>query len=59
MSGPQAEDAVCSSSGLRPGGGVGEKKSLWLLQGGALLVLLIGCVNVVNLFLARLNAKRR
>ena len=44
---------------LRPGGMVEEKTdSLWLLQGGALLVLLIGCVNVVNLFLARMNAKR-
>jgi putative ABC transport system permease protein len=43
---------------LRAGGAVGELESLWLLQGGALLVLLIGCVNVVNLFLARLNAKR-
>jgi putative ABC transport system permease protein len=39
--------------------GVGaEKNSLWLLQGGAILVLLIGCVNVVNLFLARMNSKR-
>ena len=43
---------------LRSGGWVGETSRLWLLQGGALLVLLIGCVNVVNLFLARLNAKR-
>jgi predicted permease len=43
---------------LRTGGWVGETSSLWLLQGGALLVLLIGCVNVVNLFLARMNAKR-
>jgi putative ABC transport system permease protein len=43
---------------LRTGGWVGETNSLWLLQGGALLVLLIGCVNVVNLFLARMNAKR-
>ena len=42
----------------RTGGWVGETSSLWLLQGGALLVLLIGCVNVVNLFLARMNAKR-
>jgi len=33
-------------------------QSLWLLQAGALLVLLIGGVNVVNLFLARMNAKR-
>ncbi len=43
---------------LRTGGWVGETNSLWLLQGGALLVLLIGCLNVVNLFLARMNAKR-
>lgn len=43
---------------LRAGGVVGETTSLWLLQGGALLVLLIGCVNVANLFLARMNAKR-
>ena len=43
---------------LRAGGWTGETNSLWLLQGGALLVLLIGCVNVVNLFLARMNAKR-
>lgn len=43
---------------LRAGGWVGETNALWLLQAGALLVLLIGCVNVVNLFLARMNAKR-
>ena len=43
---------------LGPGEVVGDMKFLWLLQGGALLVLLIGGVNVVNLFLARLNAKR-
>ena len=43
---------------LRTGGWVGETSFLWLLQGGALLVLLIGGVNVVNLFLARMNAKR-
>ncbi|RXK54580.1 ABC transporter permease [Oleiharenicola lentus] len=43
---------------LGPGEVVGDMKLLWLLQGGALLVLLIGGVNVVNLFLARLNAKR-
>ena len=43
---------------LRAGGAVGDTTPLWLLQGGALLVLLIGGVNVVNLFLARLNAKR-
>ncbi|HEX2862051.1 MAG TPA: FtsX-like permease family protein, partial [Lacunisphaera sp.] len=37
---------------------VGDLKLLWLLQGGALLVLLIGGVNVVNLFLSRMNARR-
>ncbi len=43
---------------LGPGEVVGDMKLLWLLQGGALLVLLIGGVNVVNLFLARMNARR-
>lgn len=33
-------------------------KSLWLLEGGVLFVLLIGCVNAVNLWLARANARR-
>ncbi|MFI5356938.1 MAG: ABC transporter permease [Opitutales bacterium] len=32
--------------------------SLILLQGGALLVLLLGCVNVASLMLARANARR-
>jgi putative ABC transport system permease protein len=32
--------------------------SLWLLQCGAMFVLLIGGVNVINLLLARANAKR-
>jgi putative ABC transport system permease protein len=36
----------------------GLRSPLLMLQGGALLVLLIGCVNVVNLWLARVNAKR-
>ncbi len=43
---------------LRADGAMGESRSLWLLQAGALLVLLIGCVNVVNLCLARANARR-
>jgi putative ABC transport system permease protein len=36
----------------------GLRSPLLMLQGGALLVLLIGCVNVVNLWLARVSAKR-
>ncbi len=32
---------------------------LWLLQGGAALVLLLGCVNVASLLLARSSAKRQ
>jgi len=43
---------------LRAGGATGGTEPLWLLQAGALLVLLIGCTNVTNLFLARMNAKR-
>lgn len=43
---------------LRPGGAAGDREGLWLLQGGALLVLLIGGVNVASLFLARGNARR-
>jgi putative ABC transport system permease protein len=43
---------------LRPGGAVGGASSLWLLQGGALLVFLIGAANAANLFLARLQARR-
>ena len=34
------------------------KGSLWLLEAAAAIVLLIGCVNAVNLLLARANAKR-
>jgi len=34
------------------------KTSLYLLQGGALFVLLIGGVNIANLLLARCNARR-
>ena len=29
------------------------RSTLWLLQGGALFVLLIGCVNIANLILVR------
>ena len=34
------------------------RMSLYLLQAGVLFVLLIGCVNVAHLMLARLNARR-
>jgi putative ABC transport system permease protein len=36
----------------------GLRSPLLMIQGGALLVLLIGCVNTVNLWLARVSAKR-
>lgn len=34
------------------------RASLLILQGGALLVLLLGCVSVVNLMLARINSRQ-
>jgi predicted permease len=34
------------------------KTGLWMLQGGALLVLLLGCVNVASLMLARANSRQ-
>jgi predicted permease len=46
-----------ASAPLRNGSVASVSSRLWLLQGGALLVMLIGCVNVANLFLARANAK--
>jgi predicted permease len=35
------------------------RSTLWMLQGGVLLVLLIGCVNIANLVLVRATARRR
>ena len=54
----EANGYQLSAVRLRPEGAISESRSLWLLQAGALLVLLIGCVNVVNLCLARANARQ-
>lgn len=54
----EAAGARLVADQLRPGEVRGDMKPLWLLQAGAMLVLLIGAVNVVNLFLARMSARR-
>lgn len=38
-------------------GGGHPKQGILILQGSALLILLIGCLNIANLLLARLNAR--
>jgi len=43
---------------LRNGSTAAVEKSLWLLEYGAIFVLLIGAVNTANLLLARANARR-
>ncbi|MDX2109341.1 MAG: ABC transporter permease [Verrucomicrobiota bacterium] len=35
------------------------RPALWMLQGGVLLVLIIGCVNIANLLLSRTNTRMK